>query len=157
MFRNPVLWSDDSQITGDTIQLISNLKTEKLDSIKVLQNAFIISKDSIGYNQIKGRNLYGKFIENDLKYVNIVGNSEVIQYARNDKKQLIGITKTTCSEIHFRLNDGAIEEAKFMEQPDGTTYPPSNLPENVRKLRGFIWRESEKPLHKDDIFIRDEI
>lgn len=157
MFKNPILWSDESQITGDTIQLISNVKTEKLDSIKVLQNAFIISKDSIGYNQIKGRNLYGKFIENDLKFVNIVGNSEVIQFTRNDKKELIGITKTSCSEIHFRLNDGAIEEAKFMEQPDGTTYPPSNLPENVRKLRGFIWRESEKPLDKDDIFKRDEI
>lgn len=157
MFRNPVLWSEDSQITGDTIQLISNAETEKLDSLKVLQNAFIINKDSIGFNQIKGRNVYGKFIDNDLKFVHVIGNSEVIQFTRNEEKELIGITKTSSSEIHFKLNEGAIEEAKFIEQPDGTTYPPSNLPENVRKLRGFIWRENEKPLDKNDIFKRDEI
>ncbi|MDH3322629.1 MAG: hypothetical protein OEM04_06535, partial [Flavobacteriaceae bacterium] len=111
MFKNPVLWSNDSQITGDSIQLISNSKTEKLDSLKVLSNAFIINKDSIGYNQIKGRNLYGKFENNDLRDVHIIGNSEVIQFVRNESNTLIGINKTTCSEIHFVLKDGAIQSA----------------------------------------------
>jgi len=156
MFKNPVLWSNDSQITGDTIQLISNVDTDKLDSLKVLQNAFIISRDSIGFNQIKGRILHGKFEENDLRFVNIIGNSEVIQFVRNDDKSLIGIEKTTCSEIHFVLKDGAIQSAKFINQPEGETYPPSKLPENVRKLRGFEWREDEKPLSKEDIFKNDE-
>ncbi len=152
MFKNPVLWSNGSQITGDTIQLLSNTITEKLDSLKVLQNTFIINKDSIGYNQIKGRNLYGKFENNDLRFVNIIGNSEVIQFLRNENENLIGINKSSCSEIHFILKDGEIQNAKFVAQPDGVTYPPSKLPENVRKLRGFLWREDEKPLTKDDIF-----
>ncbi len=157
MFNDPILWSNDSQITGDSIHLISNVKTEKLDSLKVLQNAFIIQKDSIGFNQIKGRNLYGKFENNDLRFVNIIGNAEVVHFVRNDSKQLIGIEKTTCSEIYFKLIDGAIKSAKFINQADGETYPPSKLPENVRKLRGFEWREDEKPLTKDDIFKIDEI
>lgn len=152
MIRNPILWSDESQITGDTIHLISNTETEKLDSLKVLRNTFIINRDSIGFNQIKGRNLFGKFENNDLKYVNIIGNSEVIQFVRSENKELIGIEKTTCSEIHFIILDGAIQSAKFVTQPDGETYPPSKLPENVRKLRGFQWREDEKPLRKEDIF-----
>lgn len=156
MFRDPVLWSNESQITGDTIQLLSNTKTEKLDSLKVLNNAFIISKDSVGFNQIKGRNLYGKFKNNDLHLVNIIGNAEVIQFVRNDNQELIGINKTTCSSIEFILKDGGIENAKFITQPEGETFPPSNLPENVRKLRGFLWRKDERPLTKDDIFIRDE-
>ena len=156
MFKNPILWSNQSQITGDTIQLISNTETDKLDSLKVLQNAFIINKDSIGFNQIKGRNLLGKFEENDLRFVNIIGNSEVIHFVRNEDNSLIGIEKTTCSEIHFILKDGAIQNAKFITQPDGETYPPSKLPENVRKLRGFQWREDEKPLTKKDIFKIDE-
>jgi len=156
MFKNPILWSNDSQITGDSIQLLSNTKTEKLDSLKVLSNAFIINKDSIGYNQIKGRNLHGKFKNNDLRFVNVIGNSEVIQFVRNEDNALIGINKTTCSEIHFILQDGAIQNAKFVTQAEGETYPPSKLPENVRKLRGFNWREDEKPLTKEDIFIIDE-
>lgn len=156
MFRSPVLWSNKSQITGDTIQLLNNTTTNTLDSLKVLKNAFIIDKDSIGFNQIKGRDLLGKFEENDLRFVNIIGNSEVIHFVRDEEKTLIGIEKTSCSEIHFVLRDGKMESSKFINQPDGQTYPPSKLPVNARKLRGFIWRDSEKPLKKSDIFIKDE-
>lgn len=152
MYIDPVLWSNDSQITGDSIQLLFNKKTEKIDSLKVLQNSFIIQKDSIGFNQIKGRNILGKFIENDLKIVHIIGNGEIIHFVRNGKKELIGIQKTSCSSINFVLKEGAIQQAKFLTKPEGETYPPSKLPENVRKLRGFIWRYEEKPLGKDDIF-----
>lgn len=156
MFRSPVLWSKKSQITGDTIQMLNNTETNQLDSLKVLRNAFIIDKDSIGFNQIKGRDLFGKFEDNDLRFVNIVGNSEVIHFVRDDEQALIGIEKTSCSEIHFVLRDGKIEASKFITFPDGQTYPPSKLPKNARKLRGFIWREAEKPLSKNDIFIKDE-
>jgi len=156
MFRAPVLWSKKSQITGDTIQLLNNITTSTLDSLKVLRNAFIIDKDSIGYNQIKGRNLFGKFEEGDLRFVNIIGNSEVIHFVRDEDQSLIGIEKTSCSEIQFVLRDGKIESSKFINMPDGLTYPPSQLPKNARKLRGFIWRESEKPLSKYDIFLKDE-
>lgn len=156
MFRRPILWSKKSQITGDTIQLLNNTTTNSLDSLKVLRNAFIIDKDSMGFNQIKGRDLYGKFEGSDLRFVNIVGNSEVIHFVRDDQQALIGIEKTSCSEIHFVLNEGKIESAKFINLPDGQTFPPSKLPLNARKLRGFLWRESEKPLSKYDIFIKDE-
>ena len=77
---------------------------------------------------------YGKFEENDLRFVNIVGNSEVIHYVRDEEKALIGIEKTSCSEIHFVLRDGKIESAKFITAPDGQTYPPSKLPEKRSKI-----------------------
>ncbi|MEN8187978.1 MAG: OstA-like protein, partial [Bacteroidota bacterium] len=150
-----IIWSNESQITGDSIQLLSDSKTEKLDSLKVLQNAFIIQKDSIGFNQIKGRDILGKFIENDLQIVDVIGNAEIIHYVRNEKKELIGIEKTSSSSINFTLKDGQILTSKLITLPEGETYPPSKLPENVRKLRGFVWREDERPVTKDDIFKDD--
>jgi len=153
LIKNPVVWSNKSQITGDEIRLLNNLTTNKLDSLKVLNNAFVIQKDSLGYNQIKGRNIYGKFIDNDLKKVHVIGNGEVVFYVYNEAKQFVGINKSTCSNIDFLLKDGEIETIKFITEPDGKTYPPSKLPKNVRKLRGFIWRENERPLKKEDIFI----
>src|SRR5690606_4504627 len=54
LMRNPVLWNLDNQITGDSIHIISDMETEKLDSLKVIENAFVISLDTIGgtgYNQ----------------------------------------------------------------------------------------------------------
>ncbi len=157
LYKNPVLWSEESQITGDTIQLLSNTKTEKLDSLKVLSNAFIIQKDSIGFNQIKGRNLFGKFIENDLRDVTIIGNGEVINYLRNDEtKELIGIEKLACSSMNFTFENSKLITSKFLTDADGDTYPPSEFPENARKFRGFIWRENERPLTKNDIFLKDK-
>ncbi|NCP21793.1 MAG: hypothetical protein COS42_12860 [Flavobacteriales bacterium CG03_land_8_20_14_0_80_35_15] len=152
MFKNPVLWANKSQITGDIIHFTKDLATGKLDSLKVLNNAFIVQKDSAGFNQIKGRDILGKFIENDLQDVDVVGNSEVLYYVRDDLNKLIGINKSTCSYIQFKLKDGEIQTVKFITSPDGSTYPLSQLPENVRLLRGYIWRETEQPLTKEDIF-----
>ena len=158
LYRNPILWSDNNQITGDTIQLLSNTTTEQLDSLKVLNNAFIVQKDSVGFNQIKGRNLYGKFIENDLRDVDIKGNGEVINYLRNEStNELIGVEKLACSNMNFTFKDSKILTSKFLTNPDGDTYPISEFPENIKKLRGFIWREDEKPLTMEDIFIKDTV
>ena len=87
--RKPILWNVDNQMTGDTIHLISNPKTEKLDSLIVFKNAFIISRDTIsedGYNQIYGQRLIGLFNEeNNLRQVDIIKNAESIYYVRNEK------------------------------------------------------------------------
>lgn len=158
LYRDPVIWSEGNQITGDTIQLLSNTITEKLDSLKVLSNAFIIQKDSVGFNQIKGRDLFGKFTENDLTDVTIIGNGEVINYVRSDTtKELIGIEKLACSEMNFTFENSKIITSKFLTNADGETYPPSEFPENVRKFRGFVWRENERPMTKDAIFIKDKL
>ena len=159
MFKNPVLWSEKNQITGDTIHLLSNVETEKLDSLKVLNNAFIVSKDSISekdFNQIKGRNMFGKFEKNKLRTLLVKGNAESIYYNRNEEtNELETITKEISSNIEFILNNGEIETIKYLKKSDGKTYPPSMFPENDRKLNGFIWREDEQPKTKEDIFIND--
>ena len=44
LIGKPVLWNNSNQMTGDEIHLIGNNTTEQLDSIKVLNNAFIVEK-----------------------------------------------------------------------------------------------------------------
>ena len=46
LIGRPVIWSGKHQMTGDVIHLIGNNRTQKIDSLKVLNNAFIISKES---------------------------------------------------------------------------------------------------------------
>jgi hypothetical protein len=140
------------------MHLIGNNNTEKLDSLKVLNNAFIISKDTIGngYNQVKGKNLYGKFKDNKLNEVDIIKNTEVIYYLRNDKQELIGINKSVGSKINLILDKNTIETITVYNNPDGDIYPEKDLPENARKLRGFVWRGDERIKSKDDIFPLEE-
>lgn len=155
MFRKPVLWSEENQITGDIIHFKSDTITQKLDSLKVLGNAFMIQKDSAGFNQTKGRNLYGKFKENDLKIADVIGNGEVIHYVRNEDQELMGITKMRCSNIKVEIDNSQIQTISFLVQPDGKTYPEEEVHVNDRKLKGFVWRDAEKPKTKNDIFKYD--
>ena len=159
LIKNPVLWNGENQMTGDSIHLISNVETEKLDSLKVLENAFIISLDSIsmtGYNQAKGKDLFGQFIENELKIIDLVKNTEVIYYMYNDDDELIGIDKTICSTIRIIMENNDVEDLTFYTDPDGDIFPEKDLPENSRILKGFIWRGDERILTKDDIFDEDD-
>lgn len=157
---NPVLWAQGNQITGDTIHLISNPETEQLDSLKIWNNALMVQKDSVGYSQLKGKTMHGKFEENDLRSLNVVGNSEMVYIGRDEQNKLLGISKMQSSKnILIKLADKQIIKVYFVEMADGKTYPPSEfakLPEEQQLLPGFIWRENERPLKQSDIFIHDD-
>lgn len=161
MLTRPVLWAEKNQITGDTIHLISNPKTENLDSLKILGNAFMIQKDSTaGFSQLKGKNMYGKFVNNELNSLDVVGNSEAIFYLRDDYKALIGIEKISASSnIFITFKDQTIETISYFNKPSGNLYPPSKwneLNDLEKKFKGFIWREDERPLTKEAIFDEDD-
>ena len=158
LIGNPILWNGESQITGDIMHLIGDSKTQKLDSLKVLNNTFIISKDTLGtgYNQIKGLNLFGKFKEGKLHDVDIVKNAEVIYYMRNDDKELIGINKNVSSKINVIFDNNTIETITFFQQVDGDIFPEEELDEHDRKFKGFKWRGDERIKSKDDIFSEEE-
>ncbi len=155
LFRKPILWSGENQITGDSIRLINNKTTNKLDSLNIIRNAFIAQKDSIGFNQIKGKNMFGKFLNQKLSSLLAKGNGAVVNYARDDKGLLTAIMDMECSNILFNLKDNKIQDILFLKQPDGKTYPPSQFPEDKKLIKGFIWRGDERPLTKEDIFIHD--
>lgn len=157
LIKRPVVWNGDSQLTGEIIHIISNSKTEQIDSLKVLVNAFIIQRDTLGtgYNQIKGKNLYGKFRDNKLYQVDLIGNAEKIFYMY-DKEELFGIDKGVGSNIRLELKDNKITSATLFKKTESQIYPDAELPQNVRKLRGFIWRGDEMIKSKDDIFPPEE-
>ena len=152
MIKKPILWSGENQMTGDTIHLLSNTVTEQLDTLKVFYNAFLIQKDSIGYNQVKGDILIGLFTENELDTININRNAEVIFYTRNDEDELVGINHSKSSSIQITLENQEIITARFINKADGKLYPESQFPENARILRGFEWRGEERLMSVEDLF-----
>jgi len=157
--RRPIIWNEGNQMTGDTIHIKSNPKTEKIDSLIVFYDAFLISKDTISedsYNQITGKKLIGLFDDkNNLNQVDIIKNAESIFFARNDKQELFGIDKAKSGSISIFFSDGQIEQYNRYQQVDAKTYPESDFPKNSRKLRGFDWREDERPKSVEDLFSDD--
>jgi hypothetical protein len=69
---------------------------------------------------------------------------------------LIGIDKGVSSKIHIELEENQINTVTSMIKPESSSYPESELPENARNLRGFLWRGDERIRTKDDIFPQSE-
>ncbi len=154
--RKPVIWNLGNQMTGDSIHLISDVVKEQLDSLKVFDNAFLISKDTLsdGFNQIKGQKLIGLFKDNELYNVDIIKNAEIIFYSRDDNDTLIGINKSKSGRINLQF-DGSYKIVTLLNQIDGDIYPESQFPKNARKFRGFDWRGDEQPMSIEDLFSED--
>ena len=159
LIGKPVIWNNDNQMTGDEIHLVGNNKTEKLDSLKILNNAFLIQKDTIdedNYNQVKGQFLYGKFRENKLYEVDLIKNTEKIYFMYNDANEMVGIDKGVSSSINMQLEDNKIIELTSFKKIESDTYPDKDFPKNARRLRGFVWRIDEKITSLENIFPDEE-
>jgi len=153
---NPILWFGRSQLTGNIIHLIANKETKKLDSLKVLENAFFIEKDSIkedAYNQIKGEFLYGIFEDKEIRRIEVEKNNMVIYYLYNDEGEFIGLDKTLASKMNVNIENNVIQQISFSVAPDGNIFPEKDIDDNDREFKGFTWRNAERPISKKDFFL----
>lgn len=162
MFVDPVLWSEQNQITGDSISL--RMKAGKLSRLFVNGNSFIISDaeargDSIvvgeKFNQIKGRKLTGYFVDNDLSEVYVEGNGQLIYFPTEDEKKkpvAMGLNKGDCSNIHITVKDNELKKIR-METESNSVFTPMKMSDQQNfKLEKFKWRIDERPRKFADIF-----
>ena len=150
MRENPVLWTDDSQMTSKEIDI--RVAHHAIDSLFQRGNAFIISKDTVeGYNQINGIEMVSKFHESSIDHVDVAGDAKVISWLREDDTSLIGINKSTSKRMRILMKDKGISLIKYYENIDETLYPENDLKESDRYLDGFLWRE-DRPRDRKGIF-----
>ena len=149
---NPILWTEDSQLSGTDIDI--KLKDKSIEWVLQRGNAFIISQDSIeGFNQIKGQDITSRFREGNIHRVNVEGgSSETLYWIRDDDGGLIGIDVSKSATMTIELRDNSISLIKGYNDISETMYPESDLNENARKLQGFQWHDEARPKDKDDIF-----
>lgn len=151
MFRSPVLWADENQLTADTIKILTG--NNRIRQIYMYNTAFIVSKDLLTtYNQIRGKNMIGHFVNNELTSIDVNGNAETVYYVREDDKALIGVNKAAGSRMRLYVVDSKIESIMYFDKPAGNMFPDRDVPDDQRLLKGFNWRLHSRPLNKDDIF-----
>ncbi len=151
MYYDPILWNDSTQITGDTIFM--SINNDEMDSLKVFGNAFIISiVDSIKHDQIKGRKMFGKFYDNDLRRVYVDGNGQTLYYPKDDKGEFIGMNKSISSNIIVLLADNTVKKIKFLKKPEAKLHPIEKIVPGEDILEGFTPRFDIRPQCKQDIF-----
>jgi lipopolysaccharide export system protein LptA len=148
-YKDPILWSQDNQMTADSIRML--IKNNTIDRIFMVANSFVVSQDTlINFNQVKGRKMTTFFRNKKIDHVVVEGNGESVYFALDEKtNKAMGMNKIICSNITIRFKEGKVNNMSFYVKPEASFIPPHELKVEDTKLKGFVWRGKEKPKRED--------
>ena len=150
-YVNPMIWTQGSQLSGDTVYL--QLKNKKLDNMLLQHNSFIVNTeegDSTHFNQVKGKIITGFFADGKLDRMFVDGNAESIYYVKEDSVYS-GMNRMLSSRIKVLFKDSKLKDIISILQPEGNYYPIDEIPADEDILKGFIWKPKERPKSKEEI------
>lgn len=163
MYTKPILWSGEKQVTGDKVEAYFNTQNENIDSLKVIGNAFAISKvDSLNlkdeFNQVKGKFMTVYYQGNDIKEARVVGNAQSIAYVddvnkETKKPERIGITLSACGIIGALFEERALQIISCSIGATSDTYPMSKIEPSKRKFPDFNWNTKDRIRKWQDILV----
>jgi len=151
LFKDPVIWSKDNQITGDTIYLFSQNKKPK--RMFAFENALAINKlTDLYFNEVKGRTINGYFKDGTINYIHAKGNAEHVYYGQDDANKFISVDKGKSDIIDMYFNEDRKPERVVMRSSvEGTAFPMRQVNHEEIRLRGFRWLDSMRPKSKDEL------
>ena len=150
LFIDPIIWSDENQLTGETITLKKS--GGKISNLFIEYEALIVSEiDTNNYNQIKGKTITGYFENNELDQIFVNGNGETIYFLGDEGKPVTDMNKSICTNIEIKLDSSQIQTIKFITNPSSKMSPISSLSEKEKKLEGFHWKVSDRPKSREDL------
>ncbi|MCC7401216.1 MAG: OstA family protein [Chitinophagaceae bacterium] len=153
LFTNPVVWSRESQITGDTILLYT--KNKKADHLRVFENSFLVNKvEPEVYNQIKSSRMDGYFINGSLDSVRAKGFAECIYYIQNDDSSFTGINQSSSDILDIYFSGEELQKVVFRSDVTGTIWPMKQKKPGEMRLTNFKWLEEKRPKKTEDLIGR---
>lgn len=159
----PIAWSGEKQVTGNKIEAYFDTENEFIDSLRVIGNAFAISKaDSLNlkdeFNQIKGKLMIVYYKENEINLAKVIGNAQAITYAddQNEKTkevERIGVALSTCGTIEADFEDRKIQIISCNIGANTDIYPMSKISREKRFFPDFNWNTKDRLRKWQDIFL----
>ena len=149
-YQDPVLWSQENQISADSIHL--EIRKAKIHALYTVDNSFVVSKDTINnYNQIKGRDMKASFSEGNISRVDVTGNGESIYYILEEDSILVGMNRILSSDIRIDFANNELDKIRTRPKTEGSLIPPHEIVEDNERLNGFKWQASRRPTREEVI------
>jgi len=153
MYTKPMIWTQASQLSGDTVNL--QMKNKKLDNLDMYPSAFIVNiekNDSTVFNQAGGKRMHGTFKNGKLNTFVIIGNAETIYFKRDTVKNIVtDMSRTLSGKAYFTFDKGEIASNAFVEKYEAHGLPIGKVKEDNKILKGFIWKPKDRPVSKASI------
>ena len=152
LFRDPVVWSGQSQITGDTIHLFT--KNKKAERLYVFEKGMVVNKNKDEfYNQISGKTINAYFIDGTIDYARVRGQkAESIYYVLDNDSAYVGMNKANGDVIDMHFVKSELNKVKFVNDVHGMMYPMNQIPAEEKYLKNFRWEDKRRPKNKLELF-----
>ena len=150
-YGNPVIWSGNSQITGDSIWLFT--KNKKPDRLFVRENAFSINRTKEGFNnQLRGNTINAYFVDGTISYMRAKGSAESVYYIQDEDSAYVGANYAHADAISIYFENKELSRVSWVNQVEGNFFPVKKVPEEKQTLRGYKWLEGRRPKNKAELF-----
>lgn len=152
LYRAPVAWFEQSQVMGDTMQVVGY--GGSIDTLRVWHEAFAAQRDTTmdRIQQLKGRRLRGEFEQDSLRTLTVGPNAEAIWHLSKENGAPNGATKASGDRIVLHFRGGEVERVRVLSGVQSTYYSEANMPASL-ELNGFRWEPERQPTK--DRLLRD--
>jgi len=152
LYYDPVVWSGNTQIAGDTMFLYTQNKQPK--RLYVFESGLIVNRTKEGFfNQMSGKTINGYFIDGKIDYMRVKGTqSESIYYMQDEDSAYIGMNRATGDVIDLYFKNEDLKKVLFINNIQGKMFPMNQIPEDQKKLKNFKWLDDRRPKNKAELF-----
>ena len=152
LFRDPVIWSAKSQVTGDTIYIFT--KNRKAERLYVFNSGMIINRTKANkFNQMAGKTINGYLKDGSINYVRVKGTpAESIYYVQDKDSAFVGLNRASGDVIDLYFLKEELNKVKFVNDVKGKLIPMRLIPDDQKYLKNFQWLEKRRPKNKLELF-----
>jgi len=152
--NQPVLWQENQQFSSDKIQVFT--KNKEVERVHMQQAAMSAEKiDSVYYNQLSGKDIIAYVDSGQVRRVEVNGNAETVYFVRDDADStLVGVNRTESSFVVMHFIDKKIDRIILTPSSSGVFYPIEKVSDDKIFLSGFFWLSAQRPLSKEDVFLK---
>ena len=152
MYHDPILWNNGQQLVGDQVDVY--LKDSVIDHAHIYNNSFSIQQllsDTTCYNQVSSKEMFAFFVNGEIREARAKDNVLIGYYFEEGDSVPIIYNYQQTSELRMFMKNKQLESV-WTPKTSGTMYPLNQIPEDRKRLPGFMWYDYIRPLDRYDIF-----
>lgn len=155
LYRSPIMWNEERQISGDTIHFL--FRNRNLERIDVLSNTIAVERIPQAtdyYNQLQGSQIYAYMKDSTLREIIVDGDSiESVFYMQEEKNSnYIGLDRRTSKRIHAWFENKTLQKVLWRGPVAGKAYPMAMASTSeINKLSRFKWSPERRPLSGKEV------
>lgn len=147
MFRRPIVWTGERQVTGNRIDVHFNDSTADW---AFLPESGLLS-EHVGedlYNQLAGKKMLATFANETLKKLEVSGNVQTIFLPQESDSTYTRLVTAESSYLTLEMDSNQIKKLKMWPETTGSVIPLFLLKKSQQYLAQFRWWDAIRPMRE---------